>query len=735
MARRILLTLVSVAVLVAGAPISRAQTTTTLDVEVSRQPVWHSAGADLGLSIRLTNESTRTVSGYTVTLAAHSRILSRSALHESFDQPTTFEASRITAIEAPDGEIQPGDVVVRHVEQPVADLQSLALSTESGVYPLSISVFDGSGVLLGSTTTQLLYYPTPPEFRLPTVPVLPIASLPRRGPNGTFEDASDGAYPLEVALAKGGWLSELVGALDAATTSPKSPERPAGDRGSGGRGRRRRPPPSPPPPEPLHAAIVPMPRLVEELADMADGYRRGEDDERAGPTAPPAIQARTILETIRDISGRRSVQSILSPYAFPDLPTLFELFEPPSRIPASHLLQHVRAAETVLTRTMGSAPARDWMYSTGGRLNLAAVEELQRLQATRFTFFSDDSLEPIEDPAGGGCPEAALSFTCPVTVDTIVGKSTGYVFDKDLQQRVGEIARGDGGRAALQRFFAETAMIREEVPSRTDRIMAIGLPGLWEPPSWTSRVLLSGLRDAPWLRTYTPREGLRVLGDEVAPTERRIRSTVPRLENMPDNDYVEEIEGADLAVEALTGVQPPALLVERLSRNMLTSESRLWANDDVLLIEGELYASDAAAEADRELEKISIGGNSEIALTSRQAQIPVVVFNDASYDVSVNVRITSTDLQIDENHLITVQARGLRQLTVDVAAQSSGIFTVVASVETPDGRLIDDKDIVVRSTEFNEIALGLTFGALAFLVLFYITRFLRRRGEEAEAAK
>jgi len=33
----------------------------------------------------------------------------------------------------------------------------------------------------------------------------------------------------------------------------------------------------------------------------------------------------------------------------------------------------------------------------------------------------------------------------------------------------------------------------------------------------------------------------------------------------------------------------------------------------------------------------------------------------------------------------------------------------------------------VSSTQFNKVALGITFGALAFLVLFYAVRAARRR--------
>jgi hypothetical protein len=253
---------------------------------------------------------------------------------------------------------------------------------------------------------------------------------------------------------------------------------------------------------------------------------------------------------------------------------------------------------------------------------------------------------------------------------------------------------------------------------------------------WASELLLNGLREAPWLQSYTPREGLSVLARETELAQRRIRSVAPRLSNQPDSGYLLEIANADEVVDAFRGIQPPPSLLQRLTRNTLVSESRLWWRDSVLQTAGERYATDATAEAERELGKITIGGSDEVSLTSTSAEVPIVIFNDASYEVSVNVHIVSTDLNLDDTHAITVQANGLRQLTVDVAAQSSGIFPLFVTVETPDGREIHPaKEIRIRSTEFNEIALGLTFGALAFLVLFYITRAVRGRRAKVEPAE
>ncbi|MBW3594119.1 MAG: hypothetical protein KY391_00965, partial [Actinobacteria bacterium] len=168
MARRFLVILASVSLVIAAAPPTRGQPG-QLDVALIRQPVWHAPGDSLAIRLRLSNPGPTAISGYIVTVAAHARVLSRSELHDSFEVPATFQASLITAIDAPDEEIPPGGRVVREIDQPVDELQSIALTSESGVYPLTVSVLDRSGAVLASVSTQLIYYPTPPEFRLPAV--------------------------------------------------------------------------------------------------------------------------------------------------------------------------------------------------------------------------------------------------------------------------------------------------------------------------------------------------------------------------------------------------------------------------------------------------------------------------------------------------------------------------------------------------------------------------------------
>src|SRR5215210_5684844 len=112
MGRRFFLSLLTCVLFCALAPPARAQGA-TVELTLVRQPVWHEPGDPLDITVRIRNTGTAPLQGYIVTLAAHARVLSRSELHASFDSPITFQASSITAIEAPGDTIAPGDTVER----------------------------------------------------------------------------------------------------------------------------------------------------------------------------------------------------------------------------------------------------------------------------------------------------------------------------------------------------------------------------------------------------------------------------------------------------------------------------------------------------------------------------------------------------------------------------------------------------------------------------------------------
>jgi len=171
-------------------------------------------------------------------------------------------------------------------------------------------------------------------------------------------------------------------------------------------------------------------------------------------------------------------------------------------------------------------------------------------------------------------------------------------------------------------------------------------------------------------------------------------------------------------------VDPPDALVERLHRDVLVAQSRWWWTEPE---RGIAYARHATERVDAEFEKVRIVGPNEITLTSRTGELQFLIVNDTGYPITAGVELVSTQLDLNETEPYEIAAAQQR-LNVPVTTRSSGIFRLTVQLVTPEGIPIgESQQIRVRSTDFNAIALGITFGALAFLILFYAVRGIRRK--------
>jgi hypothetical protein len=216
-----------------------------------------------------------------------------------------------------------------------------------------------------------------------------------------------------------------------------------------------------------------------------------------------------------------------------------------------------------------------------------------------------------------------------------------------------------------------------------------------------------------------------------------LKSSIEPLASEPDSTYFDAIENAQELVRSFSEIRPPPSMVQRLTRNALVAQSRLWWRDALAQSRGADYAQATSAEIDREFSNITVKGLDEISLTSERGDIPVVVFNDSDYAIAVAVRLVASQLELDQDRFeFTVEPHSSHQLTAHARVRSSGIFPLRVDLETPDGSFrIASKSVRIRSTEFNVIALTITFGALAFLVFFYLARLLRaRRRARSEGA-
>jgi hypothetical protein len=690
-----------------SAPLAHAGGAPSVRLRLASQRPWLSPGSRLGMTVRLTNVGSSDLHGFLIRVAAYDRITSRSDLHVSFNGTSQVPASAFTKYFL-DTRLNAGTSREVHLHEHATALRSLGATPDGGVFPLSIYLYDAHGTqLLDSLTTSLIYYPQPHPVPLNVVMVVPLDAVPAEGPDGVFHADLSGRYPLADALAPAGWLSGMLDALQRAT----SPHTTAGRRNAAR----------------LRMALAPSPRLLAEIADLSNGYAQEVNGkvEQIGSRSRTARAAAAFLQGFSSLAASPGVQTMLTPYSLPDLPSLVQNFD------LEHLARQLKAGEDVLQSRIGARAG--WLFAPAGRLDGPTLDDLRLAGAAAHTVVSGAALQPPSDPATGGCPSAFATFACPIRIRSENSTSVGFQSDNGLQQRLTELARPGDDRIDLQRFLAETSMIQAETPGVFRRVVEATTPLLWHPKPTLAASFFRDLAQAPWLHTWTPGEGLR---RGLAPVTKHLVASASRVRTEPSQSYFTAISSAEAIVEhyattLATLTRPPPLL-DRLRQDVLVAQSRLWWSDPSALQQGAAYASVARAQASQELDKVSIGGVNEISMTSQRAQIPFVLSSRADHPVTVNVDLFSSKLGFNRSQLkgIVVQ-HGTQQIAVQATAQASGIFPVEVTVETPDGYVLAKKSIQVRSTNFNQIALGLTVGALVFLIAFYVWGLVKKRREQA----
>ena len=679
--------LASVAVFLS--PTSHAQPPGSgLRINLVGQPVWHHPESDLDLAVRVVNDSPAALEGFRLQVRVFPPVLTRSDLQLNLEVPATaLESSSLPRID--EGIVAPGEERLVRIDDGVDSLTSLVAATDPGVYPLTITLTErDSAVALDSLTTFLLYFPEEVEVPLQIVPVWAITDVPARGVDGTFHaHPSTGEWHLEDAIADDGWLTTT---LEALATRPGSD---------------------------IRLGVAASPRTVEEIADMADGFTRSSDAAGQGSTQEVARAARATLDGLRELVASARAQPLLTPYAFPDLPTIADDLD--------RMQGQLAHAEDVYAEVLEQDPGRAWIFPPAGRADRQTLDDLRALGAAASTFIRADALDP-PDPADPGCPAAfeGATYTCPSLSETSSGRTRAYVLDATLQQRLTDLS-AVGGRVALQRVFAELAMIWDELPGTADRIVPVVLPSAWNPPPRDARLMIRTLARGPWLVTRTPRQGFHMgVG---AATRSVVEEVPPNALAEPAYDAI--VRSAHDSLESFALIEPPEELLKSLRRDLLVAHDRTWATDETMRDAGLSYARGVQAYVDDTFEQINMGGRGDITLTSRTGEVPLVLFNETGHDVTVAIDFDwrDLDLNITPERLERTFPPGASPLAVEAEARASGIYLARATVTTPDGVTIDQRPISIRSTEFNEVALAITVGAFSFLVLFYAFRGFRRR--------
>lgn len=293
-------------------------------------------------------------------------------------------------------------------------------------------------------------------------------------------------------------------------------------------------------------------------------------------------------------------------------------------------------------------------------------------------------------------------------------------------------ARGRNGVLGAHHLLADLAVLYFDSPGLVRGVVA-ALPRTVVPDPQFVETVLSGLGSSPVLRAID----LDTLFDDVpAATSGRRQPLVRELSTGSSASPlpVDRLTEARARLGAFTSVpQPGSPIVAELEERLLVAQS---ADLDRRRRDAHLDAFDEAIDA--QLDAIHIPRSRSITLTAREGDVPVTIRSDLDYPARVVIQLTSDKLEFPGGPRLELDLdRRNTTRRFQVRARTSGSFPLKIEVVSPRGGMtVAESRFTVRSTAASGVGIGISVGALLFLVLWWFRHGVRnRRARRAEPAR
>lgn len=300
------------------------------------------------------------------------------------------------------------------------------------------------------------------------------------------------------------------------------------------------------------------------------------------------------------------------------------------------------------------------------------------------------------------------------------------------EEAAGGVAQLTGASAAAD-LLAELAIITRERPSDGRHVLA-SLPRDWSPDATIASAQLSALEQAPWVRLAP----VSALADSQAPTVSR--GSLPQRAVAPTEVTAAELATADRTVTeraaiAAMGADPAALLGDPATER-LTPAALAWRSDPAGRT-ASIARSVAQTTALRA--SVSVPPTGTVNLISTSGALPLRVDNVLDQDVTLVVRLRTTDRRLvaDTPVQVVVPARGQTTVEIPVRGVQSADVQAVVELSTTAGVVVDASTrLTVRvRAEWENIGTGAVGGLLALVLVIGLVRTARRaRGTRADRA-
>ncbi|GAC1323256.1 MAG: DUF6049 family protein [Mycobacteriales bacterium] len=679
----------------------------TVEVAVDElTPKAPARGQQLRVSGRLVNHGSERVEGLRVAIQVGTVLTNRSALQGASTSPPSYPREVGTPAR-PLEPLAPRASLPFTVTVPLDEVHLDRL----GVYPLRIEVrgraAGRTSRQLGSADTFLPSFPDPISTPTRLAWVWPLVDAPHWGAGDTFTDDD-----LAASLSGSGRLRGLLSAAGAAVGTPASspgaspaaapgPTPGAGQPSAGGAG----------PAVPVTFALDPD--LLETVGAMSAPYL--VSDER-GKTRPGSGTAAATSWLARLAAATRGAAVLELPYADPDVVAL-------TRAGLDvDVLSAVSYGGTVAPRLLpGSTALTGLSWPPAGMLTVSGLDTVVG-SGTTSLLLSDDALPLVDPPYYTPGPRA--------TVGTVGRRIDVLLSDSSLDQLLARGTDGGGARLAEQRFLVETAMITAE--RQESRSVVVTPPRRWAPDPAYAAAVLADTAAVPWL---TPTTVPSVLHEPV-PSGSRMSLTYPERAGAAELGpaYLDGVDRIRGSLRQFRSILTNDAATTPIQLALLRTESAAWRDDPAGGISLRNRTGRYLA-ALRDQVRVTTGG--VVTLTSSSGTIPVTIANDLDQPIRVQLRLDAKDrarLGTDATDVQQVAAKRRQTIEVHAQARTSGQFPVYVTLLTPDGESLGPRvELLVRSTAYGRVALGITGTAFGVLLLAVVAR-LGRRARRARQA-
>ena len=652
---------------------ARAQEAPKAVIRLIGQTAWTTPEKPLlRITLRITNEGGSTITepvvGWTLGPKVTSRVQYETALGEGPAFPASAETVPVLA------DLAPGSSKDVKIRIDTSETGGIA-QDDSGVYPLQLEVRSQDQRIAAITTAAIHIFQTPRKpvlFSWWTEVATPVAF----GPHGTLIDPGFE----ETLRSRSGVVAQVDAIADLLRT----------DRSG------------------TPVDVVISPAALDQLRQARDGYERSDGT----PVPADAFPARIANQTLEELAGiaddpRAHLHAM--PFAAPRLPALL------SSGLRTDLTAQWQMGDEAFERILGKRPDPEVARPPGLAFDQASVDLLEARGVTT-VLGAADSVERPPQPNDFAPPPAA-------TLSTASGKSLSLLLpDPGTQALLADPNLREDPVLAAQAVLGELATIWREQPvpdDETERGLALDLfPDL---PAGIWGQMLRRLAGAPFLQPVHAED--LPLGVRPRPLPATLGTTAPEGFSP---QYADDLAATARRVTAFASIlEEPADDADRLRRSMLYAEASQYIGNEG---SGRIWIDAVNGVIDRTFSRLKPDTTRRLTFTSRSAKIPLSLGDPGHRVLNVRVELASSRVDFLDGNTRSVRLNRTNQvISFKVELKAAGPSNIDVFVIAPNGAVLSQSVLRLRSTAINPTALVITIGAGLVLVGLWSRRLFRRR--------